>query len=77
MAAPQIIHVGPAPPIPIEEVALGDLALHAVVPVLHHAGHDRMLRFHEGAQLRGWVVDVLLHHVRLGQQRIFDGVGRQ
>ncbi len=61
----------------VVEVALGDLALHVAVLVLHHARHQRLRRVHEVAQLLLRVADVFLHQFRFGQQHIFDGVRGQ
>ncbi len=56
--------------------ALGDLALHVAVLVLHHAGHQRNLRIHQVAQARRRA-DEHLHHVGLEQPHVFNGVGGQ
>ncbi len=56
--------------------ALGDLALHVAVLVLHHAGHQRNLRIHQVAQARRRA-DEHLHHVGLEQPHVFNRVGSE
>ena len=54
---------------------LRDLPLHVAVLVLHHAGHERDLRIHQVADVQRGMAYEALHHLRLEQAHVFDGVG--
>ena len=58
----------------VVEIALGDLALHVAILILHHARHDGMRRVHEVAQLLPRVSHKAFHQLRFGKAHIFDGV---
>jgi hypothetical protein len=54
--------------------ALGDLALHVGVLVLHHAGHDGGAGVKQAAQLLVGVPHEFLHELGLRQEQVLDGV---
>ena len=56
----------------VVEMALGDLALHVGILVLHDAGHDRVPRIEQATELVDRVAHVGFHELQLGEQDVFN-----